>query len=509
MAANSVTAQPWPQAVGTRGVDHDGGSIELQGHRGARTGAATSAAGAAGTSRAANVPPPPPLEAFGPIRALPRYGIHAPRVLPPPPPAARRIDVPPPTPSASASAGDANGRLLAIPGQARKWYASRAASTAAGAGGMATTVDGASASSVFGRLLGKPAKPEPFYVRWAPQLSWEDRVLGFLACLVIAWALTASSIFSYHMLLMGGGGAALPRARMPGANARTRRGASCSPSACSPRRLPPPTLSGEPGPFATRYTLGNLLAVASSSFLMGPQQQVRCAAGACGGRLGTPSVALGALCSRRTLMPAFGRTAPPERPSPAPPADPADARPVAQGCHLALLRLDFGDAGLCAGAADTRARPRLYLRPVLRDAMVRLLVRALWQADHRARLPLACRQMRRAWRSVRLTGSGDRRRGDVMVVSVARVTIYSPRAWRSRFEVLFQYHTPRRATSRTINFRGRGGGLYVCRGPAGGCRYICIYICICICIYMCVYIYIYVYFIYIYVYIYKYIYIYI
>jgi hypothetical protein len=167
--------------------------------------AASAASNAAATGGAAERPPPPPPSVpLRPMRKLPHYGLKAVHVLPPPaPPACRIVDVQPGRPSCSTApvgGSGAGGRLLALPGHARRWYDSRAA---AAAGVPAAEVDGAPASSVFSRLLGKPSKPEPWFIRWAPKLSWEDRVLGFLGCLVVAWALTASSIFSYHMLLMG------------------------------------------------------------------------------------------------------------------------------------------------------------------------------------------------------------------------------------------------------------------------------------------------------------------
>eukprot|EP00962_Isochrysis_galbana_P009471 scaffold2643_cov117-Isochrysis_galbana.AAC.1 len=185
---------------------------------------AANAAAANGAAQAAL--PPPPLVPIRPMRKLPHYGLQAVHVLPPPPPPAGRIvDVQPGRPSCSTlpAGSGAGGRLLALPGQAHRWYASRAAAIMGGAGGAAAEVDGAPASSVFSRLMGKPAKPEPWFVRWAPQLSWEDRVLGFLGCLVVSWALTASSVFSYHLLLVG--------------EARRRRASRASTTGTPRRRL--------------------------------------------------------------------------------------------------------------------------------------------------------------------------------------------------------------------------------------------------------------------------------
>ena len=65
-----------------------------------------------------------------------------------------------------------------------------------------------------------------------PSLSWEDRLLGFLACYAIGFALGLSSMLSFPVLL-----------------------------------------AGDPTPFAWTYSLGNLLSIASSTFLVGPQTQ--------------------------------------------------------------------------------------------------------------------------------------------------------------------------------------------------------------------------------------------
>mmetsp|Transcript_47375 Transcript_47375/g.157922 ORF Transcript_47375/g.157922 Transcript_47375/m.157922 type:complete len:249 (-) Transcript_47375:54-800(-) len=163
-----------------------------------------------------------PSDAMQPMRPMPRYGKSSgPLALPPPASA--------PSPD-SASAG---GGLLGVPAHAKRWYASR--------GGLLTTGGGGDSGgsskgggSIFDRLLGAPAKPDPFYVRYCPALSWEDRVLGFLACLVIGYALTITSLFSYTALI-----------------------------------------HGNPAPFALRYSLGNLLAICSTAFLMGPQAQIK------------------------------------------------------------------------------------------------------------------------------------------------------------------------------------------------------------------------------------------
>ena len=82
-------------------------------------------------------------------------------------------------------------------------------------------------------LLGE-AKQEPLHVRFCPSLSWEDRVMGFLGCYVIGISLSISSMMSY-----------------------------------------PALLTGHPGPFAWKYSAGNVLGLVSTSFLVGPKTQLK------------------------------------------------------------------------------------------------------------------------------------------------------------------------------------------------------------------------------------------
>lgn len=139
-----------------------------------------------------------PSDAMQPMRPMPRYGKSSgPLALPPPASA--------PSPD-SASAG---GGLLGVSAHAKRWYASR--------GGLLTTGGGGDSGgsskgggSIFDRLLGAPAKPDPFYVRYCPALSWEDRVLGFLACLVIGRA-PPPPVDGARGLRIGRGPAAMPQ----------------------------------------------------------------------------------------------------------------------------------------------------------------------------------------------------------------------------------------------------------------------------------------------------------
>eukprot|EP00967_Tisochrysis_lutea_P133169 scaffold233295_cov43-Tisochrysis_lutea.AAC.1 len=155
-------------------------------------------------------------------------------------------------------------------------------------------------------------------------------------------------------------------------------------------------LTGEPGPFATRYTLGNVLAIASSSFLVGPQQQVQRYphssywASVLTGRVHWPygdphalyyvtartacaNRAAGAACSiqpnngAKTRLP-FRRTGA------------ADARPRTTHSDCLLPRLDRRHLSLSAHPADHRACPRVHLPPILCHAVVRSFVHPIRQA---------------------------------------------------------------------------------------------------------------------------------
>lgn len=82
-------------------------------------------------------------------------------------------------------------------------------------------------------LLGE-AKQEPLHLRFCPSLSWEDRVMGFAGCFVIGITLSLSSMISFPQLL-----------------------------------------AGHPGPFALKYSFGNVLGLTSTAFLVGPKTQLK------------------------------------------------------------------------------------------------------------------------------------------------------------------------------------------------------------------------------------------
>ena len=107
------------------------------------------------------------------------------------------------------------------------------------AGSKATTVAAGRARAATGEsaavrlLLGSEAYgSQTWCTCCCPTLSWEDRFLGFLGCYAIGFALGLSSMLSFPMLL-----------------------------------------AGDPTPFAWTYSLGNLLSIASSTFLVGPRMQ--------------------------------------------------------------------------------------------------------------------------------------------------------------------------------------------------------------------------------------------
>ena len=81
------------------------------------------------------------------------------------------------------------------------------------------------------RLLGT-AEPT-FAERCCPTLTWEERLMGFIGCFAIGLALSLSSIFSFPALLLG-----------------------------------------DPSQFAWKYSVGNVLGLASSAFLVGPKAQL-------------------------------------------------------------------------------------------------------------------------------------------------------------------------------------------------------------------------------------------
>ena len=111
--------------------------------------------------------------------------------------------------------------------------------TAPKSAGLATTGGGLKAwferrdpSAKLSHLLGEP-RAEAVCLRCCPVLSWEDRLLGFVACYAIGCALSLSSILSFHQLV-----------------------------------------SGNPTAFAIKYSLGNILALVSTSFLVGFRAQL-------------------------------------------------------------------------------------------------------------------------------------------------------------------------------------------------------------------------------------------
>ena len=85
-----------------------------------------------------------------------------------------------------------------------------------------------------------------------PSLSWEDRVLGFCGCFAIGFTLSLTSVLSFPLLL-----------------------------------------AGDPSPFAWKYSVGNVLSLASSAFLVGPRAQ--CEQMASPVRLGATAVYLASI----------------------------------------------------------------------------------------------------------------------------------------------------------------------------------------------------------------------
>ena len=92
---------------------------------------------------------------------------------------------------------------------------------------------GASESAAARLLLGADAADgRPLHLRCFPTCDWETRVMGFLSCFAIGLALSLSSLFSFPLILVG-----------------------------------------DPGPFAWKYSIGNLVSLASSVFLVGLRTQ--------------------------------------------------------------------------------------------------------------------------------------------------------------------------------------------------------------------------------------------
>ena len=84
------------------------------------------------------------------------------------------------------------------------------------------------------RLLGYASASEAsWHLRCLPDLTWEDRLMGFAFCFAVGLALSLSSIFSFPQLLLG-----------------------------------------DPAPFAWKYSIGNVISLFSSSFLVGFEAQL-------------------------------------------------------------------------------------------------------------------------------------------------------------------------------------------------------------------------------------------
>ena len=81
--------------------------------------------------------------------------------------------------------------------------------------------------------LGQKPKEDGF-CQCCPDLSWEDRLMGFMGCFVIGGALSISSMLSFTELLLG-----------------------------------------YPTQFALKLALGNILSVSSAMFLAGPRTQLQ------------------------------------------------------------------------------------------------------------------------------------------------------------------------------------------------------------------------------------------
>ena len=89
----------------------------------------------------------------------------------------------------------------------------------------------------LGLVAAKPKEPEGAMGRLCaccPTLTKGQRMLGFIVCFVFGGLLSLSALGSLPSLLLG-----------------------------------------NPAPFAFKYTFGNLLSLGSSSFVVGPQKQIR------------------------------------------------------------------------------------------------------------------------------------------------------------------------------------------------------------------------------------------
>lgn len=101
---------------------------------------------------------------------------------------------------------------------------------AKGAGGALTAAASASGLSVPGMEQEPPMKVCPC----CPALSYKQRLIGCACCMLIGALLSLGSFLSFAKLLLG-----------------------------------------NPVPFALKYTLGNILSLGASSFLVGPARQCR------------------------------------------------------------------------------------------------------------------------------------------------------------------------------------------------------------------------------------------
>ena len=132
----------------------------------------------------------------------------------------------------------------------------------------ASAVSGVSLGGL-GERMSRPREPPKTAIgrlcARCPALTYKQRLIGAVACMVLGWLLSLSSLLSFTRLLLGN---PLPFAykcaRLCPASTRahswwcTQRRAHLSHSLSSPRFL------------GGRYTLGNLLSLGATSFIVGP-----------------------------------------------------------------------------------------------------------------------------------------------------------------------------------------------------------------------------------------------
>jgi len=82
----------------------------------------------------------------------------------------------------------------------------------------------------------RPSVREELIESACPKLSFKQRLYGFLICFTIGLVITISSMFSYSFTRL---------------------------------------LTGDPEPFAIRYTTGNIISLVSTSFIVGPARQLK------------------------------------------------------------------------------------------------------------------------------------------------------------------------------------------------------------------------------------------